>query len=63
MVVFSICCLFVILFGIQHLLNWFWRKNYKDDSTLVIGVVITVSSLILSIALICQIISWGKNIV
>ena len=63
MEVFSIVCLVVILFVIQHLLNWFWRKNYKEDGLLVIGIVLTLYSIVLSGAIIHQIIIWGKSLV
>lgn len=63
MVVFSICCLVVILFGIQHLLNWFWRKNYKDESVFVVGFMSTMVSGVVSFGLVYLIILWGKNLV
>lgn len=63
MEVFSIVCLVVILFGIQHLLNWFWRKNYKEEGLIPIGIMLTLLSLIISGAIIHQIIIWGKNLV
>lgn len=63
MEVFSIVCLVVILFGMQHLLNWFWRKNYEDESSVGLGFVATVISGLISYFLVYLIILWGKNLV
>ena len=63
MEVFSIVCLVVILFGLQHLLNWFWRKNYKDESLQVLGFLITTITCLVTFGLIYQILLWGKNLV
>ena len=63
MEIFSISCLVIILFGIQHLLNWFWRKNYKEDNLTVLGAMLTLLSFLLSAGIIHQIIIWGKNLV
>ena len=63
MEVFSIVCLVVILFGMQHLLNWFWRKNYKEESLFALGFVFTVISGFVSYGLVYLIILWGKNLV
>ena len=63
MEVFSIVCLVVILFGIQHLLNWFWRKNYEDESLFVLGFLATVISGLISYILVYLIILCGKNLV
>jgi len=30
MKIFAIICLIIILITIQHLLNWLWRKSFKD---------------------------------
>ena len=62
MEVFSIVCLVVILFVIQHLLNWFWRKNC-NDSSFVLGFLLTVVCGLVSFGIIYQIIDWGKNLV
>lgn len=63
MVIFCIVMLVLILFGIQHLLSWFWRNNYKEESTFIIGFMLTIASLLASYFLIYLIIVWGKNLV
>jgi len=62
MEIFSIVCLVVILFGIQHLLSWFWRKNGNENS-FVLGFFLTVIVGLISFGIIYQIIVWGKNLV
>lgn len=63
MEIFSIVCLTVILFVIQHLLNWFWRKTYKEESLLVLGLMLTLISAFISYGIVYTIISWGKNLI
>ncbi len=63
MEIFSIICLVIILFGIQHLLSWFWRKNYKEEGLLVLGVMLTILSLLITSFGIYFIIVWGKKLI
>jgi hypothetical protein len=60
MQVFSIICLVLILFVIQHLLNWFWRKNYTNDNVIILGILTTVASIFISSIIINLIIEWGN---
>ncbi len=62
MVVFSIVMLVLILFGIQHFLNWLWRKIYGDDSLFVLGILATVVGGVISYVLIGVILIWGKGL-
>lgn len=62
MVIFSIVMLVLILFGIQHLLNWFWRKNYKYESMFGLAMILTFIGFLISYGLIYLIILWGKNL-
>lgn len=62
MVTFSIICLVVILFAIQHLLNWMWRKMGKMEDNGAFIIMMTLVGGIVSWVIICQIIEWGKQI-
>jgi len=63
MEVFSVICLVIILFALQHLLNWFWRKNYNDEHLAVLGVLLTIVAGLISFGIVQLIISWGKNLI
>lgn len=63
MEIFSIVCLVLIMCGLQHLLNWFWRKNYNDEGALAIGVVISIVVGVVSLGIVRLIILWGKNLI
>jgi hypothetical protein len=60
MQIFSIICLVLILFVIQHLLNWFWRKNCTNDNVIILGILTTVASIFISSIIINLIIEWGN---
>jgi len=59
---FAITMVMLILFGIQHLLNWFWRKNYKDDSLIVLGFLLMFISVLVSLGGVLLIINWGNKL-
>ncbi len=63
MITFSITCLVLILLSLQHLLNWFWRKNYKDENLTVLGAILSIVSVFASYVIVYHIISWGKNLI
>lgn len=63
MVIFSIICLVVIMFAIQHLLSWFWRKNYKDEYLLGVGFVLSIFSIVVTYIILYTIILWGKHLI
>lgn len=63
MEIFSIICLVIIMFVVQHLLNWFWRKTWKDDKFVSLFLAAFVTGITLSIFIIKLIIEWGKNLI
>lgn len=63
MVIFSIICLVVIILGLQHIVNWIWRKFNEDDGLFMLALFATFVSLIISAVCIKYIIIWGKALV
>lgn len=61
MILFSVICLVIIMFGVQHLLNWMWR-NVKED-TAVPAVILTIFSIIVTCVCVYHILLWGKEII
>lgn len=56
-------CTVLLAVGVQHLLNWGWRKVFKETDNIVVGVMITLFSMVVSYLIIYHIILWGKNLV
>lgn len=63
MILFSIICLVIIMFGIQHLLNWMWRKSWREESLVGSLLVLTIFGIAISVGIIYTIILWGKNLI
>jgi len=62
MEVFSIICLVVLFIGLQHLLNYLWRKAVKNSSLHTIVFLLTLICGVISAVIIYHIILWGKNL-
>lgn len=60
MTAFSIITLTVILLGVQHLLNWGWRKWKNNDYLAAFMLFLTLVSVALTIGIIETIVKWGQ---
>jgi hypothetical protein len=61
MEIFSIVCLVIIMFAIQHLLNWLWRQVEEDS--FIPTFIVTLIGLLISWICLYHIILWGKNLI
>lgn len=63
MEIFAILCLIIVMFTLQHLINWMCRAFYKDDkliTPLTFAIMITFG---VTYVCIYHIILWGKYLV
>lgn len=63
MTTFSIIMLTLILLGIQHLLNWLYRRANEDIDLVIFAFIGTAVGIVISIVCLYHIILWGQPLI
>lgn len=64
MIIFSIITLALIICGLQHLLNWIWRKSWDSHADFgFFAFIATILIIVATYSAFYHIIMWGKDLV